>query len=292
MHIDGWTLSLQALNLLILLALLRKLFYRPLIAAIDARRKLVDDRMAQAEQLHADAERQARTLADQQAGIDAARQQALQQGRHAIDEERARMLAKAQAAAQSTLEDAHRQIDRERQAVQRALFGEAATLANQMAGRWLGAATDQRDDGRCLDLLLTRLEATSGAARAAWFDQAQGAQARGTQARGTQAQVTQVQVLSARALPDPVRMQAVARLKAAFGISESEIGFVVEPALVSGAELHFPHGVLALSWAAEAAATQARMRDDPTNDEPTNHDSGHDDVMKDHPVPALPGGAP
>lgn len=269
MHIDGWTLLLQALNLLILLALLRKLFYRPLIAAIDARRKQVDDRMAQAETLRAGAEQQARALAEQQAGIDAARQQALQQGRHAIDEERARMLAKAQAAAQATLEDAHRQIARERQALQRALFGEAATLANQMAGRWLGAATDQRDDSRCLDLLLARLEGTPSGARAAWFDPPQD---------------DRVQVQSARALPEPVRVQAIARLQAALGAAGAgaEIGFVVDPALVSGAELHFPHGVLALSWAAEAAATQARMHDD----------ARHDDAKHDDPAPALPGDAP
>jgi F-type H+-transporting ATPase subunit b len=48
MHIDLWTLGLQACNLLVLLALLRWLFYRPVLAVIEARRQALQQQREQA----------------------------------------------------------------------------------------------------------------------------------------------------------------------------------------------------------------------------------------------------
>ena len=84
MNIDLSTLLLQAINLLVLLALLRWLLYRPLQAVIAARRALIAKELADASDKAAQTEQAASALASQQQALqaeqarllDAARQEA------------------------------------------------------------------------------------------------------------------------------------------------------------------------------------------------------------------------
>ncbi len=48
MHLDLWTLLLQAINLAVLLALLRWLLYKPLMAVIDKRQQRIAEALAAA----------------------------------------------------------------------------------------------------------------------------------------------------------------------------------------------------------------------------------------------------
>jgi F-type H+-transporting ATPase subunit b len=93
MRIDWWTLGLQTINLLVLLAILARFLFRPLARIIAERQaeaaKLVDDAQALQEQAQAalrDAEAQRRMLEEEREGfLDAAHKEAETQRAHLID---------------------------------------------------------------------------------------------------------------------------------------------------------------------------------------------------------------
>ena len=244
MRIDGWTLALQTVNLLVLLALLRWLFYRPLIGVIEARRKAVDDELAKAEAARREAEQRAGALSDARAALEGARRQLLDDARHDIDREREAAARRAQAAADATMADAAAQIDRERKAASQALFDEASALAAALATRLLAQVPGRADPG-FVDALLERAQAASADETERWFGS------------GGAREVT---LASAKALDDATRDGAMQRLRALFG-DALQMSFTVDPALIAGAELRFAHGVLALHWAGEVAAARAQMQE-------------------------------
>ncbi|MEZ5703229.1 MAG: hypothetical protein R3E42_16625 [Burkholderiaceae bacterium] len=78
MHIDGWTLLLQAINLAVLLVLLRWLLYKPLMAVIDQRQQRVNEALAAAQREREQAEQERQALATQRAQTSASRDAWLQ----------------------------------------------------------------------------------------------------------------------------------------------------------------------------------------------------------------------
>ena len=244
MHLDGWTLLLQALNLLVLIALLRWLFYRPLLAMIDARRQATENERNQASASQREAEQRSAALEVERAAVETGRAQAIADARHQVDGERDRTLEQARAEADRLLADAKRRIASERQQASRAICDEAATLAIALATRLLASAPDGHGDAGFIGELLRRLEATPGAERDAWF------------AAET---VRSVTLATAHPLELVDRQAAADRLRRALG-DELRVEFASDPALIAGAELRFAHGVLARHWAAELATARKAMR--------------------------------
>ena len=70
MHLDGWTLLLQAINLAVLLALLRWLLYKPLMAVIDQRQQRIASELAEAAATRQTVEQERAALATQRVAID------------------------------------------------------------------------------------------------------------------------------------------------------------------------------------------------------------------------------
>lgn len=244
MHLDRWTLLFQAINLLVLLGLLRWLFYRPLLGVIDARQQAIEAEQTRAAAAVQDAGQRVKALADERAKLDGAREQALQSARAAIERERAAALQEARQAADATLADAREQTGRQRREAAQALFGEASALATALARRLLAPVSEGADDARFVGVLLDRLQATPGEERTGWF--------------ATDAPRTLV-LTSAHALGADTRERAKGALQAALG-DDVRIDFSVDATLIAGAELRFPHGVLAQHWAAELAAAREQMR--------------------------------
>jgi F-type H+-transporting ATPase subunit b len=244
MQLDIWTLLLQAINLAVLLALLRWALYKPLIDVIDARRKANDEQLAAAAAARAAAEQQADSLAKERAALDASRMQVLAQARKTAAQERDTARQQAKVEADDALAHAAVQIAREREDAAEAMLDEASQLAVSVATRLLTAPPAQRGDAGFVAALLDRLAATPADERAAWFDAA---------APG------KVTLVSAAALDEATRAHAAERLHALLGADVS-LDTQVDPALIRGAELRFAHGVLALHWAAELAAARAQMQ--------------------------------
>lgn len=95
MVIDWFTVSAQALNFLILVWLMKRLLYRPILRAIDAREQRIADEMTRASAAMAQAEAEREQLHAQNQALAAQRSHLLEQAAQAAAEERSRLQEKA-----------------------------------------------------------------------------------------------------------------------------------------------------------------------------------------------------
>ena len=231
MNIDLSTLLLQAINLLVLLALLRWLLYRPLQAVIAARQALVAKELADASDKAAQTEQAASALASQQQALQAEQASVLDAARRDAAAERDQLLASARLEAKAQLDAARVQLASERQQAGSALFDEASGLAVDLAGQLL--ARTPVDDSAFIDSLLTQVAATPEAQRAQWF------------APGS---AREVELCTARALAPAAQDTLRTRLQTLLGDSVA-LTCTHDSTLIAGAELRFALGTLALHWA-------------------------------------------
>ena len=244
MQLDGWTLLLQAINLAVLLALLRWLLYKPLMAVIDKRQQRISEELAAAESARKEAELEMHALAAQRAAIATTREQALSDARKTADAERQALLDSAKAAAQTTQDQALQQIGKERQLASQTLMAEASSLAVDLAARLINSSPTPTGDSDFVNALLEHLNATPAEDRKRWLGDTQPAPVKLVCASTpSEATLQKVQDQLARSLGTDIDLQPETR-----------------PALLRGAELHFEHGVLSQSWSAELAAASAEMQ--------------------------------
>ena len=124
MLIDWFTVGAQALNFLILVWLLKRFLYQPILDAIDAREQRIATQLSQAEAQQAEARRERDAFQHKNAAFELARAALLTQATDAADAERQRLLAEARQAADA--------LSRQRQA---ALRNEARTLNQAITRR-------------------------------------------------------------------------------------------------------------------------------------------------------------
>ena len=137
MKIDFWTLALQAINALVLIWLLARVLYRPVVRVIAQRREAAAKLLADAE-AERDRARQATAAAQaQQAELAAGREAAMKAAQADADAARTRLLAAAQAEADTLRQQAQAERDKQLAAQQRANERRAAMLAVDIAGRLL-----------------------------------------------------------------------------------------------------------------------------------------------------------
>lgn len=124
MLIDWFTVAAQALNFLVLVWLLRRYLYRPILQAIDAREKRVADELADAAAKQADAKQE---------------REDYQKKNEAFDQERAELLSKAtdEAGAEKTrlLDEARRAADAMSEKRMEALHNDANNLNQAITRR-------------------------------------------------------------------------------------------------------------------------------------------------------------
>ena len=231
MHIDLSTLLLQAINLLVLLALLRWLLYRPLQSVIAARQALVAKELADASDKAVQAQQAASALASQQKTLQTEQAALLDAARRDAAAEREQLLASARLEAKAQLDAARVQLASERQQAGSALFDEASGLAVDLASRLL--THTPADDSAFIDSLLAQVASTPEAERARWF------------APGN---ARNVELCTARELLPAAQDALRARLQALLG-DNVVLTCTHDSALIAGAELRFALGTLALHWA-------------------------------------------
>jgi F-type H+-transporting ATPase subunit b len=97
MLIDWFTVVAQGFNFLVLVWLLKRYLYKPVLAAIDAREKQIALAIADATSQRTAAEQERATFAAKNAALDGERAALLNQAASAADAERTRLLAEARA---------------------------------------------------------------------------------------------------------------------------------------------------------------------------------------------------
>lgn len=243
MQIDFWTLLWQAINLLVLLVILRWLLFKPLQKVIAERQKRVQEQSDKAQVALAAAQMQQAELGNSRTELEASRLAILQQAR---DQAR-KLLQTAQAQAQQDAEAAQlamrERLQEERLQAEQGLFDHAAAVATELATYLLQQVSSSQPDQPFIEALFDALDASTAEERLGW------------QAPDAPKTVT---LASAHALSEAQHVQLTQRLQSVLG-SDSAVGFCVDASLLAGAELRFAHGVLARHWAAQLAAAKQRM---------------------------------
>jgi F-type H+-transporting ATPase subunit b len=236
MHIDWWTLAFQTVNVLVLIWILGRFFFRPVA-------NIVAKRQEQANKLLADAATARQGAADAHADADkiraeigAERNRLIAEARKAAQTEKANLLAQASQEIAKLRSEAKTAIAQDRSAAEQAVIARASELAVDIAQRLLGRFPSKIALSAFLDGLCQELRALSSEAREG-FTSAPAAD-------------YPIAVVTAAPLSEEEMGQVRAALKAAFG-SQLPFEFRTEPALIAGIELHSRHTIARNSWRAD-----------------------------------------
>jgi F-type H+-transporting ATPase subunit b len=244
MHPDWWTIGLQTINFAILVWLLHRFLYKPVLAMIEARKAAIRREYQAAESVEHKSKAQLDAVEAQRMGIAQEREAAVKAAAsEALQLAEARRV-QAERDAQALMDSARKALASERE---RAL-DEARWLALD-----LGAAFAQK--------LLAEIPMEYRAK--AWIDRIEQhlnslAQAERDALVGQLANGELLTVTTASPLPDSTADQWKDRLRRSLGI-DGGVQFQVDPKLIAGAELHFPTAILHFSWQSTIAAARTEI---------------------------------
>jgi F-type H+-transporting ATPase subunit b len=228
MSIDWTTLGLQALNVLILVWLLARFFWRPVAGMIEQRRAaaqaLLDDAGAKNEAVKA----ALAEITQTRARLTQERETLLAQAQAQAAQARAALLAEAEKEAEALRQTARAAMQTEQAAAAQAWRERASRLAVDIAARLAARLQGEAVQAAFLEFLLHEIQALPPVAR----------------------QAAALEVASATEIPAAAREAIAARIAAAFGAAP-RITFITEPALIAGLELRGPHLRISNSWRAD-----------------------------------------
>lgn len=250
MRLDWSTLALQLINFAILMWLLQRFLYRPVLRVIDARRQASDARYAEAQRVADTARQQLAEVETQRAGVAADRAAALtdarEQARQLVDARR----AEAERDAKALLDETRQTLARERESLLAEARRTALDLAAEMARRVLAEIPESLRIEGWLERIDGHLKSLPPAERA--------------ELGGELAAGASLRVVSAWPVPTAAQARWRARLQETLA-PDFAIAFETNAALIGGAELCFPHATLGFSLAGAVSALQeeAGRHDEP-----------------------------
>jgi F-type H+-transporting ATPase subunit b len=231
MNINWWTLGLQVVNVLILIWLLARFFFRPIAGIIAERQQqtaaalseAADARKA-ADAARTDAESLRRQFADEHDKILADARAAGEAARGALVKQAAGDIAAMKTSAEET-------IAKERAAVAAETIDRAGTLAVDIAAKLVAELPD-RHDGAFLEKLCAEIDRLPADLRKGL-----------TATDGAETP----EIVSAVPLSDAEASECRRRIAGTLG-ADLPLRFRVDPALLAGVELHGPHTIVRASW--------------------------------------------
>lgn len=244
MRFDWWTLALQTVNFAVLVWLLHRFLYRPVLAMVDRRRAEIEDQRAAVARLATEAKARQDGLEHERAQIAADRDAALEAAAAEAERHAAARAARAEQEAAVVLERTRRTLAAEREAALAEARRIALDLGADIARRMMAELPAAVRADAWLDRIARRLADLTPAERAALHDQLTGGAA--------------VVVATAATLPADAEAAWRIRLQSAVG-AEIAIAFETDPALVAGAELRFPNTVVGLSWQDAITAVRSEI---------------------------------
>ena len=244
MTIDWWTLGIQAVNVVILVWLLGRFFWRPIAAMIEQRRATAQKILAEAEAKRSEATAALAEIERTRAGFDKEREAILAAAHEAAEQARTALLAtggKETAALQAAAKAA---IEKERDAAEAGWTERASRLAVEIAQRLVARLNGPAVTDAFLDWLLREIKGLPADVR-----------------KALAADGVALEAVSAAPIEPADQERYRKRIGEAFGI-HPRIDFKVDPALIAGLELRGPHFVVANSWRADLTRIVADLAHD------------------------------
>ena len=236
MHIDWWTLAFQTVNVLVLIWIFGRFFFRPVADIVVKRQeeanKLLADAAA-ARQQAADARADADKM---RAEIGAERDRLIAEARKSAQMEKENLLAQTSQEIAKLRSEAKAAIAQDRSAAEQAIITRASELSVEIAQRLLGRLPSEIALSAFLDGLCQKVRAMPSEARESFTS-------------ATAADHT-IEVVTATPLSKEETGHVRDALKTAFG-SELPFEFRADATLIAGIELHSPHTIVRNSWRAD-----------------------------------------
>mgnify|MGYP003957168913 FL=1 len=151
-----WTI----ITFLVVFIILKSTVWKPLLAAIEAREKRINDALEGAEKAREEA---LAAVDEHRKRLEQAEDEArdiVRQSREAAEKVHQDIVEQARADAQQTVEQARRSIESEKQAAIAALRREMADLAVQAAGMLIDANLDDEQNRKLVDGMIDRIPQT------------------------------------------------------------------------------------------------------------------------------------
>ncbi len=236
MHIDWWTLAFQTVNVLVLIWILARFFFRP-VADIGAKRQ------EETNKLLADAAAARKEAADIRAGADKAhadigaeRDRLIAEARKSAQVEKTNLFAQSSREIAKLRSEAEAAIARDRTAAQQAIIVRASEVSIDIAQRLLGRLPSKIALAAFLDGLCQELRALSSEARASFTPATAAGHA--------------IEVVTAVPLSKEETERVSDALKEALDVRLA-FEFRTDPALLAGIELHSRNTIVRNSWRAD-----------------------------------------
>lgn len=246
MHIDWWTLALQAINVLILVWILGRFFYRPLADIIERRRAAAAKVLADASASRDALEAEKADIRAARAGFAAERDKLLADARRRLDEERKAVLQDASEHIETLRRENTAVLARERAAMERGLVEQASALAVEIARKLLVRLPPDAAIAFFLDALCAQIEAL---------------QPRTRESLAASAQSGALDITTASTLNEAQQRRCQAAIESVLGV-KAKIAFKVDPQLIAGIELCGGALVLKNDWRSDLAQILDELKRD------------------------------
>lgn len=245
MQFDWWTLAIQAVNFLVLVWLLSRFLYRPVRQVIEKRQALSAEAADAAQRKADEAEAARQRYEDRQRELEAERRALAEKVHKDMQQEREKLLQAARDEAEQIRADAKAATEKERNAALSALKSEIANLAAAITRQVLQASGTTGTGRETL------------AAVHSYFDGLSEDELEALQ-RDVAGESTAIELVTATELSAAERKSWRNGLHGSLQ-SEAHVAFVVDPEILGGVELRFPHSILSFTWAHRIEETTARM---------------------------------
>ncbi|MXQ09014.1 ATPase [Alphaproteobacteria bacterium GH1-50] len=233
MTLDWWGLGLQAINVLILVWLLSRVFWRPIAGAITRRQDAAQAMLEEGKTAQAKADAALAEVAETRAGIAAEREAILADAKATADKVAKAALKDAQTKADAMIAAARTAIDRDRNTARKENATRAAELSVEIAARLLGRFNTPAVQATFLSQLVEAIAGMSASDRTALI-----------------ASADDIEIITATNPEDEERAKIEQAVKDALDGTPS-VRLVTDPDLIAGLELRSGHFVLHNSWRAD-----------------------------------------
>ena len=233
MTIDWWTLGIQAVNVIVLIWLLARFFWRPVAAMIEQRRAMAQQILTDAETKRSQATELLAEIERTRAGFDREREKIVAAAHEAAEEVRTAMLAAATKEAAALEASARIAMEKERVGAEATWIEYANLLAIEIARRLIVRLDGPVVSDAFLDWLLQEIRRLPTNVRDA-----------------VAANGVVFEAVSATPIAPADQDRYRKLIGEAFGACP-QITFNVDAALIAGLELRGPHLVIANSWRAD-----------------------------------------
>lgn len=246
MHIDWWTLALQAVNVLVLVWILSRFLYRPVALIIEQRRAAVAKALSDASAMRDAAAKEKAGLAATRAGFVSERDALLADARKQIQAERDATLRDASGRIEKLRSENTAVLDRERHVMEQALSEQASILAVQIAQKLLAQLPPDAAVAVFLDGLCRQIANLP---------------ARSRELLVASALSGSLNLTSAATLNEAQKEQCRRTIEAALG-AKANISFQTDPGLIAGVKLSGGALMLRNDWQTDLTRILGQLKRD------------------------------